>query len=313
MVPAHKFSIGFHNIQGMHYRSGCKINDIKEELVNDIEILAETWGCKCDINYDNYILKQVAPQKHSGIKKGRASGGFSVLIRNYLAKSTIIKKSSNNFVWIEVDKSCIKNLNKNVFIVGTYINDITSTYYDDKIFEELYTDILNFSREETPILIIGDFNGRTGDLDDNYSASEHVSPSIPSPNPFVELPRRNNCDSVCNSHGKKIIQICKTFDLKILNGRMIGDSMGNCTHLNINNGSSTIDYSLCNQYLYDYVENFIVLPQNELSDHSKICTIFKTSVPNDRDLDEYNWKPLPSRFKWDPKSRKKFSNCLKTN
>ena len=86
-------------------------------------------------------------------------------------KDVLIRKTSNNFVWLEIDKRFITNLQKNFYIVAVYINDITSTYYDDNIFQELHTDILEFGSGGTPILFMGDFNGRTGTLDDIYRES----------------------------------------------------------------------------------------------------------------------------------------------
>ena len=129
----------------MHDNNTCKINEINEELSNDIEILAETWGCKCELNFENYTFDHVTSQKRAGIKKGRASGGFIVLFKNYLSKKVNIIKKSNNFVWIEVDGNLINYPDGNFLIVGTYIHDITSKYYNDDIFEELFSDILEFS------------------------------------------------------------------------------------------------------------------------------------------------------------------------
>ena len=169
---------------------------------------------------------------------------------------------------------------------GIYIHDITSTYYNDTIFEELDADILNFSRKNTHILFMGDFNGRTGNLNDNYEASKKID-NIPIANPFSELLKRYNCDSVINSHGEKIMKMCKTYDFKMLNGRTKGDSVGNYTHFNNNKGTSTA----CNQHIYKYVENLVILPMNELSDHSKIVTFLK-SIPQNKVHDDYNWKNL---------------------
>ena len=152
----------------MHSATGCKINEVNNELYNDIEILAETWGCTCELIFENYSDHYVAPQKRSGVKKGRKSGGFIILIKNHISKDVKILKKSNNFVWLEVNKKYIENLQNNFLVVGTYISDITSTYYDESIFQELYTDVLNFSSENTPILFLGDFNGRTGELDESY-------------------------------------------------------------------------------------------------------------------------------------------------
>ena len=236
-------------------------------------------------------------------------------MKNYLSKNFKIVKSSNNFIWIEIGKKCIKNLQENFLIVGTYINGITSTYYDEKIFEEFYSDILKYSGSNIPILFTGDFNGRTGIEDDTYQDDGKMDQCpVPIPNTFVNLPSRKNCDSVLNSHGKKIIHLCHTFDLKILNGRMIGDAIGNFTHLNSNKGESTIDYSICNKHMYECVENFMVLPLDELSDHSKIVTVFKSKIDAPKfGKDEYKWNPLNTRFKWNNKNKRKFFDKLENS
>ena len=132
------FSVGFQNVHGLHDHLGCKSNRLENELKHDIEIWCETWGCNCDLNFNDYEKYSVEPQKHTGVRKGRKSGGFVILIKKNIDKKMIkFVKTTNNFVWIEVSKHLIKNLNQNLFIVASYINDITSTYYNDEIFEEL--------------------------------------------------------------------------------------------------------------------------------------------------------------------------------
>ena len=184
------FSVGFRNMQGMHNSNVCKINEIVQELSNDIEILAETCGCKCELNFENYFLEYVAPQNRMGIKKGLDSGAFIILFKNNLAKNVKIIKKSNNFVWIEVDKRLISGSTLNSLIAGVYIHDITSKYYDDSIFEELNRDILKFSDEGTPVLLMGDINARTGNLNDNYEDSAHADQHIPISNTFTNIPNR---------------------------------------------------------------------------------------------------------------------------
>ena len=86
-------------------------------------------------------------------------------------------------------------------------------------------------------------------------------------------------------------------DMIILNGRTIGDAIGNFTFMNDNGGTSTIDYSLCNVALYKCIDNFLVMPMTELSDHSKIVTILKNSIPIEAQTnDKYNWVSLKPRL-----------------
>ena len=200
-------------------------------------------------------------------------------------------------------------MTNNFIIVATYINDITSTYYDDKICEELYTCILKFGNENTPLLIMGDFNDKVGGLDDRYTDSTPLDENIPTPKLDFDIPIRRNCDTVINSHGKKILQLWHSLDLIILNGRRIGDAKGNLRFMSANSGTSTIDYSLCNDKFYECVENFLVLPLTELSDHSKIVTIFKSSISKPKlSSDTYKWINLKPKFKWNNETKEEFHN-----
>ena len=98
----------------------------------------------------------------------------------------------------------------------------------------------------------------------------------------------------------------------ILNGRTKGDPCGNYTHLNFNNGPSSIDYGLCNKMAYTFVDNFLVLPMTELSDHTKIVTIFKEkSFENIKNGDDnYNWKSRGTLYEWDIRNKRNFYNKL---
>ena len=44
-----------------------------------------------------------------------------------------------------------------------------------------------------------------------------------------EIPSRKSFDNQVNEHGKCLLQICKSLDLRILNGRCKGDSLGKIT------------------------------------------------------------------------------------
>ena len=75
--------------------------------------------------------------------------------------------------------------------------------------------------------------------------------------------------------------------------------------MNFNNGPSTIDYALCNNKSYELISDFIVLPMNELSDHSKIVTFYKEDlvVKNGEEKDHYKWKEMGNLYKWGNKRR----------
>ena len=126
------------------------------------------------------------------------------MAKHYMEKMFKIIKKSTNFVWIEVSKNTIKNAKGNLCIVATYINDITSTYYNEEIFEELDNDIHNCSKDGTPI-VMGDFNGRTGLLRDIFEDDKpfFLGPQIKAA--FIDTPIGKNCDGREISHGNKVI------------------------------------------------------------------------------------------------------------
>jgi hypothetical protein len=57
--------------------------------------------------------------------------------------------------------------------------------------------------------------------------------------PFI----RNQLDKISNYHGNILISLCKDMQLKVLNGRFLGDSLGFFT-LHNTNCQSTVDYML---------------------------------------------------------------------
>ena len=308
------FKIGYKNIQGLHYANECKIGECTKELFSDIEILSETWGCTCEKVFDGYdLLAEIKPKKYAGVKKGRKSGGTIVLGKKYL-KNLVQAKETNNFVGVEISRELFENANKNLFILCGYIHDATSKYHDPDAFENLACEISKLCDENTPMIITGDLNGRTGVLNDYYEdhqlGNHHDMESVSS----IPLPLRKNCDKSVNNQGKSIIELCHIFNLKILNGRSKGDPMGNFTYNDSNLGASTIDYSICTQNFYENVNNFMVLPQNELSDHSKIVTELK-ETPNmgSHTPDNYKWEILQNKFIWDENQKTHFINYLEND
>ena len=174
--------------------------------------------------------------------------------------------------------------------------------------------------EQTPLIIMGDLNSRTGLLDDNFTEPNLGDTcTIESVKPTGITPKRRNCDKVVNQHGRSIIEICQAFNLNILNGRSRGDPLGNFTYNDPNLGASAIDYSICSSNIYEWIKNFMVLPQNEISDHCKIVTEFHLSIPNETpNIDKYHWEDLSKDFKWDSNQSTRFyqvilnsKDCLK--
>ena len=159
-----------------------------------------------------------------------------------------------------------KTWKKNLILVSAYIHDASSTYYNSNIFEELSLGITEFCDDITPFLIMGDLNSRTGTHEEKFSDPQiECISQIDTSSDSIALSERKNCDRTVNAHGEKILDICRTFNLIILNSRTSVNPLGAFTYCDPNLGSSTIDYGICNQSFFSNIKNFMTLPQNLVS------------------------------------------------
>ena len=58
--------------------------------------------------------------------------------------------------------------------------------------------------------------------------------------------------------------------MKILNGSKTGDSLGDFTHFNDNDGQSTVDLALVSEKFFNNIHKFLVFPKLAVTDHRKI-------------------------------------------
>ena len=165
---------------------------------------------------------------------------------------------------------------------------------------------------------MGDFNSRTGKYSD--SICQEGSNVIPNDRSELSLnpTQRNSFDNEVNNHGKRLLEICKSADLRILNGRVSGDSLGRAT-FHGRNGISVIDYALCDQDLFLNVSNFIVKQPNPLSDHSPIVTWlninstnFDTCIPKGSQNNNNSLTRVSKQFVWESDSTQKFKDALRS-
>jgi exonuclease III len=176
--------------------------------------------------------------------------------------------NTKNFLWSKISKEAL-NSDKDLYICGTYIPPEKSQYYDKDIFEEFENDINQISPSSN-IIILGDFNARTGKLNDALSdeGNKHVPDKSEQSH---QTPERESFDLTVNNHGENLIEICKNNDLRILNGRTKGNSPSRPT-FHGKNGTSVIDYIICSQDLLQNIQHLVISTPCYLSDHSQITT-----------------------------------------
>lgn len=115
-------------------------------------------------------------------------------------------------------------------------------------------------------------------------------------------------DQVISSRGRQLIELCIQSGLRILNGRIFGDSFGQYTsHQPL--GSSVIDYFIVSESLLRQIPVFKVQPfKADLSDHCQITSLLRVNcfIP----LFESNLKSFPEKYVWNDDSPVKFQNAL---
>ena len=193
--------------------------------------------------------------------------GIQVYIKEHIARLCSQINDPNQLckcvIWIKIaDK----------FILGSlYIPYEGSKFYHKDIFENLTDDINTIiSDYDLPLMLIGDFNSRTSNLNDImlYAINDHIDESsykylnVLDTFKSLNIPIvRSNIDTKTNNNGRDLIQMCLLQELCIVNGRIGSDkNIGKLTF----DEKSTIDYVICTPDLLPNITNFTI---------DKLCTL----------------------------------------
>jgi exonuclease III len=265
------------------------LNEIKchDELVLnfikdvDCAVLIETWLNTSVSFADRYTYCQPARKS----KHGRSKGGIIITMKNILRKEAkILENNSSYMVWVKFNKQ-IFNLDNDLYMCAVYIPPLSSlntnqTSVINEIWEELEQAISNYSKKGY-IMILGDLNSRTGTSNEYVEYNKNLDAWYDLQNNYENITNRNSKDSVVNSFGRKLLEICRHNDLLILNGRVLGDLHGQFTSFQYN-GSSVIDYCIVNYQFMSNIVYFNVLDPSHVSDHAavKVCMKVKCISEN---------------------------------
>ena len=227
-----QISISYFNVNGLHNsRLGCKLDtadlvtnitgyDITRYDITRYDItISETWGYSHDTHINVFDSFSIKPNKNKHLKSGRASGGLTLYYKHYLSDRIKLIEKSKHYVWIKI-KSSVQDIfdkTKDLYLCALYIPLSNSPYCSDDVFVNLKDDIMKYDKNEDCILLVGDMIGRSARIQDfiDTSGNKHID-DIP---PTLVNNKRNNIDSQTNSHGLKLINLCKTCNLRIINGR----------------------------------------------------------------------------------------------
>ena len=302
------FSVGFQNVEGLHINSECFLSDITDNIINDIHFLAETWSCGHEKEISGYKNLFKNGYKSPGVTSGRSSGGLLVYIKENLYKHVKVLKFTPYCIWLEIDKNIFTNLSQNLLVSAQYVPPVSSKYYGENSLETFREDILNFCDENTPTIFVGDFNARTGSIPDNLEIDLNFDHAEMDQSEFRA---RNNCDEIVTTQGKNLVNILIGRNLRIMNGRTNGDSLGNFTTFK-NLHTTVNDFGIVSENIFSEVENFFVLPQTVYSDHAEIVIVLdnKNALQKHPHNDTEGWYQLGKKLKWDEESLQALSDNL---
>ena len=105
------------------------------------------------------------------------------------------------------------------------------------------------------VLLSGDFKALTGCENDTISPDKFDTEFCLEIEKFCS--KRNSQENTINKQGEDLLDMCKSLDLCIANGRKTGDSFGKYTCIKWN-GNSVVDYLLVSKYIFYQVPIFKV-------------------------------------------------------
>ena len=233
------------------------------------------------LNLEGYTLYQFNRKLKK--KRSKKSGGLAVLIRNEIKQGVeVIKQYHDYYVWLKLDRNMF-SCEKSIYICLVYQPPVSSVYNDansdTSLISLIESDLVNLVNDDY-VLVMGDLNGRTG-VEYDFINDDNTIPTQDDVDMYrsdANIGRRVSQDMNKNARGDEIIELCTNHKLRILNGRLIGDSQGLFT-CHQSKGSSTVDYMIANEELFHRFKYFHVHTfDGTLSDHCLISSLLKLDV-----------------------------------
>lgn len=211
-----------------------------------------------------------------------------------------LPKTHEDILWIKLDKDFF-SFSKHVYLCAAYVPP-QSSQSTNSTYLQVQRDVARFSKYGD-IVLCGDLNARTGCLDDfieHDSVDKYVHNAQDySVDRHKHNIRRCNSDTVITARGRDLVDFCKGAGLRILNGRTVGDLLGDYTCIKENGGKSVVDYNIVSKNFIDEIMHFRVGDPNEFSDHCPLELLLKCKI-NDNFVssEPSSMKAAYDRFVW---------------
>ena len=277
----------------------------------DIICLTETWSePNQSFNIENYEYFSFARQyKHS--RAWRPAGGQGIFVHKRIKEGVeLVKNCDDIIVWITLKRSFFNILN-DVAIGSIYIYPEGSLCTDEDQFDIIQRDLWNLP-SDVDYLLIGDTNSRTNlevDWIEEMNGNDGPLSNLVDNNPYNQesvfnyLKERDMFDRKSldrrpiNKHGSSLINLCKTNNLFILNGRFNIQDLGFHSRIDTT-GSSLVDLVLTTPNTHKLINDFKIGQKYPESDHLPVLLSLKLN-PKTSEIKcaSVNWAPM-FKFIW---------------
>ena len=196
---------------------------------------------------------------------------------------SVIETESDYIFWFKLSKKLVKT-DGDIIFGAVYLSPSDSRFNTQDELDLFEVEISNMSILHKYVLLTGDFNARIQTLDDfldaddflvrhfDFDASMQEFYNASSILPIVNMNRnRSSKDKTINNEGRLLLEVCKSSNLFILNGRCGKDKgIGSFTYKNL----SVIDYSIGSSHFFKFVSDFEIVKLDSLytDDYSLLCT-----------------------------------------
>ena len=265
------------NIQGL----GDKLKDadfLKYIAKYDLIIFLETMKLDRYCPDTGQFTYKHFQRRYQHPRARKAAGGIGVLIKSNLESDGTVKivRNSDFTVWIKIKQDTF-----NLYLAGVYIppldsSSTISSFENNDAFNLIQEEISHF-KQKGSIALCGDFNARTGQIADYTITNGNDAIDIISFDTEDSLPKyqRYSDDLKSNRYGKELIELCKSSNMRIMNGFFQNSKATGSFTCYTPCGKSLIDYLICDKPFYEGLHSFDLEPLGTNSDHRPLVFSIK--------------------------------------
>ena len=236
-------------------------------------------------------------------------GGIAFLIKNHIFNDVMpIPKTNHIALSLKIKSKILKTMD-DITLCAVYVPPTGSHYSREDDFETLEKMVNDLKQGNQKIILTGDFNAKTKNLPDYLILNEHddfhkldgiFNEKI------IKTQRCSQDEHDADSFGHKLLNLCKTLNIQIINGRLGKDAnQGKYTTRNL----SVIDYTLTTPDLFDDLKDFEILDFNPLLSDVHCPLIFSLLAHSKEPETQKCIQKIP-KIRWDGSKNSEFLNNI---